>query len=577
MMKGLQRLLQGVGRLAARLRTWPYLGRTAFAVGLLAMMFLASQRHHLENPAEVAGYDVRDGRLIAEAGVPAAGPLLRTVSLLLPYLDTWMLVGGGILLFTLLRQWGNPVKLVFPSWVAGLSVAAWAICADIAQHLGPMQMTELGEPPVLAAYWVKLVMIGLAALCLPTLVNYYVRQGALERYTLRTFFAPLVFCFIAFTSLWMIMDLLDNLKEFQDVGSSARQVLLFYVGIIPYIYVSVMPAALLLAILYTLTRMSRANEIVAMLGSGRSVGQILRPIFAVAVGAALLSTAANYHWAPRAEGNRKAVLRAMGERQKDSIRAYALLHRDPVTRRVWYVGSFPFSLREGRLRSVQVREFDADSRLLRVLHADSATWRPDGRWRFFDGREVRYREGRPALVQPFPGAASANDPAGGVFETRDFTETPWSMVSYALKAESMGVPEMVSYLKTHANDPAEKLADFRAHLHHRFAMPWQSLALALVAAPLGIAWSRRGAVGGIAGSIFLFFGVLFLNNLCLNLAKGGHLPAATAAWIPHAVFGSLGLFLLHLRSQNRDLPRLSLDFLFKRKPALVRPRRRAAA
>jgi lipopolysaccharide export LptBFGC system permease protein LptF len=108
-------------------------------------------------------------------------------------------------------------------------------------------------------------------------------------------------------------------------------------------------------------------------------------------------------------------------------------------------------------------------------------------------------------------------------------------------------------------------------------MPWQSLALALVAAPLGIAWSRRGAVGGIAGSIFLFFGVLFLNNLCLNLAKGGHLPAATAAWIPHAVFGSLGLFLLHLRSQNRDLPRLSLDFLFKRKPALVRPRRRAAA
>lgn len=577
MMKGLQRLLNGVGRLAARLRTWPYLGRTAFAAGLLAMVFLASQRHHLENPAEVAGYDVRGGRLVAEAGAPAAGPLLRTVSLLLPYLDSWMLVGGGIYVFILLRQWGNPRKLVVPSWVAGVSVAAWAAGADIAQHLGPMQMTELGEPPVLSAYWLKLAMIVLAALCPPALLRYYVRQGALERYTLRTFFAPLVFCFIAFTSLWMIMDLLDNLKEFQEVGSSMRQVLLFYLGIIPFIYVSVMPAALLLAILYTLTRMSRANEIVAMLGSGRSVGQILRPLFVVALAAALLSTAANYHWAPRAEGNRKAVLRAMDERQKDSIRAAALLHRDPLTRRVWYVGSFPFSLREGRLRSVQVREFDAEARLVRVLHADSAVWRPDGLWRFFDGREVRYREGQPTLVQTFPGAASAADPAGGVFETRDFSETPWSMVSYALKAESMGVPEIVSYLKTHASDPPDKLAAFRAHLHHRFAMPWQSLALALVAAPLGIAWSRRGSVGGIAGSIFLFFGVLFLNNLCLNLAKAGHLPAATAAWIPHAVFGSLGLFLLHLRSQNRDLPRLSLDSLFKRKPALIRPRHRAAA
>jgi LPS export ABC transporter permease LptG len=577
MMKGLQRLLNGVGRLAVRLRTWPYLGRTAFAAGLLVMVFLASQRHHLENPAEVAGYDVRGGRLVAEAGVPAPGPLLSTVSLLLPYLDAWMLVGGGIYIFILLRQWGNAPKLVFPTWVAGLSVAAWAACADIAQHFGPMQMTELGEPPVLPAYWGKLAMIVLAALSPPVLLRYYTRQGALERYTLRTFFAPLVFCFIAFTSLWMIMDLLDNLKEFQEVGSSARQVLLFYLGIVPFIYVSVMPAALLLAILYTLTRMSRANEIVAMLGSGRSVGQILRPIFVVAFLAALLSTAANYHWAPRAEGNRKAVLRAMDERQKDSIRASTLLHRDPVTRRVWYVGSFPFSLREGRLRSVQVREFDAEDRLVRVLHADSATWRPDGLWRFFDGREVRYREGHPVLVQPFSGARSASDPSGGVLEAGDFTETPWSMVSYALKAESMGVPEIVSYLKTHAGDPDDKLAAFRAHLHHRFALPWQSLALALVAAPLGIAWSRRGAVGGIAGSIFLFFGVLFLNNLCLNLAKGGHLPAATAAWIPHAVFASLGLFLLHLRSQNRDLPRLSLDFLFKRKPAPVRPRRRAAA
>lgn len=62
--------------------------------------------------------------------------MLKTVSLLLPYLDTWMLVGGAVYLFILLRQWGIP-KLVFPTWVAGLSVAAWAICSDIAHQLGP--------------------------------------------------------------------------------------------------------------------------------------------------------------------------------------------------------------------------------------------------------------------------------------------------------------------------------------------------------------------------------------------------------------------------------------------------------
>ncbi len=564
-------LLQGARAGWARVRAWPYAGRSAFVLALLAMLLLAWEGHHRENPADVAGYDVRGGSLIAADGAPA-GPVLRAVSLLLPYLDQWMFVGGAVYVFILLRQWGNARKLVFPSWVAAPSVAAWAVCKDIALHFGPMQMTEMGEPPAMAAYWLKLGMVFVVGLCPAALLHFYTRQGALERYTLRTFFAPLVFCFIAFCSLWMIMDLLDNMKEFQDVGSSASTVALFYLSIIPFIYVSVMPAALLLAVLYTLTRMSRANEIVAMLGTGRSVVQILRPVLVSALALAAVSMAANYHWAPRAEGSRKAILRAMDERQKDSIRADVLMHRDPQTRRVWYIGTFPFSLGESRLRGVQVREHDEAGRLTRVIHADSAIWRPDGVWRFFDGREVLYEKGEVAAIRDFP-----EKDGNKMLVEKAFAETPWSMVSYALKADSMGVPELVSYIKTHAGDPPQKLRAFQAHYHHRFAMPWQSLALALVAAPLGIAWSRRGAVGGIAGSIFIFFGVLFLNNLCLNLAKGGHAPAWLAAWIPHLIFGSLGLALLYYRSQNKDLPRLSLDFLFKRKPAPARPRRRAAA
>jgi len=571
MMNRFMNLLQGARAGWARVRAWPYAGRSAFVLALLAMLLLAWEGHHRENPADVAGYDVRGGSLIAADGAPA-GPVLRAVSLLLPYLDQWMFVGGAVYVFILLRQWGNARKLVFPSWVAAPSVAAWAVCKDIALHFGPMQMTEMGEPPAMAAYWLKLGMVFVVALCPAALLHFYTRQGALERYTLRTFFAPLVFCFIAFCSLWMIMDLLDNMKEFQDVGSSASTVALFYLSIIPFIYVSVMPAALLLAVLYTLTRMSRANEIVAMLGTGRSVVQILRPVLVSALALAAVSMAANYHWAPRAEGSRKAILRAMDERQKDSIRADVLITARPQPRRVWYIGTFPFSLGESRLRGVQVREHDEAGHLTRVIHADSAIWRPDGVWRFFDGREVLHEKGEVAAIRDFP-----EKDGNKMLVEKAFAETPWSMVSYALKADSMGVPELVSYIKTHAGDPPQKLRAFQAHYHHRFAMPWQSLALALVAAPLGIAWSRRGAVGGIAGSIFIFFGVLFLNNLCLNLAKGGHAPAWLAAWIPHLIFGSLGLALLYYRSQNKDLPRLSLDFLFKRKPAPARPRRRAAA
>lgn len=569
----LKHILSRLRALLEHSRGWPYAGRTAFALALITMLLAVTQGRHLDKPAEVVGYEVRDGKLIAEQGVAPAGPILKTVSVLLPYLDMWMLVGGAVYVFILLRQWGNVRKLVVPTWVAAVSIAACAVSSDIARQLGAMQMTEMGEPVALAAYWLKLALLVLATLCVPALLHYYHRSGTLGRYTLRTFLAPLVFCFIAFTSLWLIMDLLDNLKDFQEAETALGQVFLFYLGVLPFIYVSVMPPALLLAVLYTLTRMSRANEIVAMLGTGRSVVQILQPIFIVAAAVATMSFAANYYWAPRAEGNKEAVVRGLAGKQKDSIMQASVMYRDPLTQRVWFVSSFPFSLRDGRLRGVQVREQDATGQLTRVIHADSAMWWPGGVWRFFDGKEVLYNGGTAASVKTFPKGESGRNS----IDVRSYEETPWSMVSYALKPDFMGVPEIVSYLKAHPKDSAEKLAPFRAHYHERYAMPWQSFALVLVAAPLGIAYSRRGSVGGIAGSIFIFFGLLFLDNLCLNLGKGSHLPAWFSPWIPHLIFGTLGLVLLHYRSQNKDLPGLSLKGLFGVKKKLVRPRNRQAA
>ena len=58
----------------------------------------------------------------------------------------------------------------------------------------------------------------------------------------------------------------------------------------------------------------------------------------------------------------------------------------------------------------------------------------------------------------------------------------------------MSVPEIISYLRAHPRASDDKRAACRTHFWHRFALPWQALALVLVAAPLGVAYSRRGSV-----------------------------------------------------------------------------------
>ncbi len=512
---------------------------------------------------------------------------------LVPYLGLWLLIGGVVFHIALLRAWPDSRRIAKPVWGACFFIALWAIAADLSDHLEYIEISVSGEPASPAAYYTKLFMIGLACLTPAAGMHLYSRASLLDRYTLRSFLAPAAFCFAAFCSLWILMDLLDSLKDFQDVRTPLLKIFLFYLNLVPFIYVSVAPAAILLGVLYSLTKMSRANEIVSMLGAGRSVAQILRPIFLCAFGASILSLAANYYWAPRAEGNRQAIMRALMEGETGTIMARSLMYHNAETRRTWYAGSFPFNLRDERIKNIQVQLTNEKGELERAWIANRAFWwKTLGKWSFYKGQEIIYQNGKPSRLVDFTGRLPddpdkyqiktvTETPGGPVtsqlynaerMDVSGISETPWSIVSSALVADFMGVPDLVSYLRAHGEKDSAGLAAFRTHLNHRFALPFQCLVLALVAAPLGIAYSRRGSLGGIAASIFIFFSMIFVNDVFLNLGKGSHLPPWLTVWIPNLAYALLGGLMLYLRSQNKELPRFSF-----KTTKIARPRNRTPA
>ncbi|WP_395738179.1 LptF/LptG family permease [Prosthecobacter sp.] len=549
-------------------RELPYLGRGSFAVIialLIISMLMGWHRTHPDDAVDAAVQQAQQSQMDVPEGI-------LVLARVLPYLNLWIRLGVPVLLIVIWRRWGDLRRLMFPVSVASISMAVWAVASELVDYIAHSHMTEIGEPPVPVAFAFKLVFIGVVYLSVPFALHYYRRIGILEKYTLRTFLHPLVFCFVSFFTLWVIMDLLDNLKDFQESHSSVVWVITFYLGMIPFVFTQILPVALLLAVLYSLTRMSKANELISMLGTGRSLLRVLRPLFICSIYACVLNTAATYYWAPRAEGSRDAKVTAMKVHAAGSIMASAIMFHDEQTHRTWYVGTFPFSMRteSERMHGVQIREEDKEGRPARTIIAPTVGWSSRSGWRFYDGKELLYRNGSVAAIKEFPVGPDGQR----VLQVPGIEETPWSLVSYALRPDFMGVPELVSYLRSHPKAADDKLAPFRTHFWHRFAMPWQAMALVLVAAPLGVAYSRRGSVGGIAGSVFIFFIFMFMNNLFLNLGKGGHLPPWLTVWMPHLIFGALGLFLFYFRSQNRDLPSFKLR-LFKKAPAqIARPRNR---
>src|SRR5438270_4039417 len=130
----------------------------------------------------------------------------------------------------------------------------------------------------------------------------------LDRYVVEQFLQAYLYCIAGFVSIWFIFDVSDNISTFLDQRISRMLILQYYLTQVPQILVILLPVALLLALLFSLGRMSRSNEIVSMLTAGVSLPRILAPLLGIGLLTTAASTALNYSLAPHGEYAHKRPL-----------------------------------------------------------------------------------------------------------------------------------------------------------------------------------------------------------------------------------------------------------------------------
>jgi lipopolysaccharide export system permease protein len=367
----------------------------------------------------------------------------------------------------------------------------------------------------------------------------------LDRYVIRNFLQAYVYCIAGFISIWLIFDVSDNISTFLEDRVSTGAIVRYYIAQIPQVVIVLLPVALLLALLFCLGRMSRTNEIVSMLGAGISIPRVIAPLAVLGLLTTIGSTALNYSLAPHASFARKAILEGGSRRQQMGITGQ--IFRNRTDDRTWFVQQFfPNST---AFTTLQVMQQDENDNILATYYASTAVYHPENKtWELRKGREVHY-DGSGNIV-------GAED-----FDSRtisNWSETPFRLSSANLRAEYLGVPELRDYLTFNSDFPAVLLAPFATHLQHRYALPWQCAVIVLIAAPLGIGYSRRGILSSVAAAVALVFSMNFLTHLFLALGEGARIAPAAAAWTPDVIFALIGVVLLYYRSSNRERPRLNL-------------------
>jgi lipopolysaccharide export system permease protein len=361
----------------------------------------------------------------------------------------------------------------------------------------------------------------------------------LDRYLFRELLMPLAYCLGGFLIFWISFDLFTNLEEFQDRKLHLLDVIALETAKIPDSMVTILPVALLLALLYALTRHARYNEITAMRSAGVSLWRICVPYFIVGLIASATLFALNEILVPRSLNWEYHILSRYVKKPGDTeIRK--TFQGFTSERRQWQFSEYRMKTTEMIHPIVSWKLPDGSSY---ELHADRAI-RTNGVWTFFNVTEYSQAGAKESLVP----SLQTNELA-----MPDFNETSAQIrseikISGYLGSETsrkadIPLADIYAYLRLHPNLPRADARWLFTKFYGRLAAPWTCLVVVLIAIPFSAASGRRNLFFGVAGSIFICFTFFVLQSVSLALGSGGFLSPWLAAWLPNLIFGVAGLLL----------------------------------
>jgi len=357
--------------------------------------------------------------------------------------------------------------------------------------------------------------------------------GKLDGYVGGLFLAAYATSFLLVVGLVMIFNLASNLDWFEpwEDGSRASTptILRYYLLETPFLYLQVAPFVTVVAGLFSVSRLVRHNEMVAVLASGVSARRLLLPIFA---GGALAAVGmfALRELATEALGfKRDSLLDVLENRRAERV-FENLWFRDDygnVVRLVEFrpaTGSPPLA----EVRGLEVTLQDAG--VAKLVRAERAVWtrfeHGDG-WRL-EGGSVQEVENQ-SRTYPI-------DVLSGV----SFTPADVLLVDKGRdRAMELSFGELQRLARRDPDD-----VSYQTLLQYHLTFPLANLVLLLVALPRMVGRERGHAIEGLVEGCLLCVFYFCFDFVTRALGMEGSLSPLLASWLPVLTFGSLGAVLL---------------------------------
>lgn len=351
----------------------------------------------------------------------------------------------------------------------------------------------------------------------------------LDRYIIRNMLFSYVVVFGVFVGLRIVVDLFTQIDEFTERMLPAKQVvqnMLVYYGYHMFQYYQEFAGPIVVfAALFTLFRIKRSRETVALLSSGISLHRLLWPVMLVGV---LLNGLLIV--------NQELIIPAIADklvRTQDNAIGDRLV---PVNlqadhNRTLLLGRL--DVLKGKVADCWLVERDEHGGLTRLRRAREASWDEDqGGWLLTGVRSL-------TLDRSPQGRLSRQESL--------FYETDLSPKELSLRAggEYLRYQPTSRLLQMSMQEYLQKRMgmDLEVEKHFRFTGPLANVIILLLAAPLVTSREPRKVFLQMIKGLLAVVGAFSVTFACQQLA-GQHISPLIAAWLPILIFGPAAVLVL---------------------------------
>ncbi|RKY51655.1 MAG: hypothetical protein DRP86_00515 [Candidatus Neomarinimicrobiota bacterium] len=351
----------------------------------------------------------------------------------------------------------------------------------------------------------------------------------LDWYLLKRFFVFFFAALLIFLSVFLVVDLVENVDSFIDNNMNLRAVLLYYINIFPFFIHIAIPMSALLAVVFNLGKLNKLNELTAMKASGISLYRIALPFLVLGF---FLSYASFLF--------EDSVVVPSNQRLYEIKRDYMSKRRSTDRRLRNHIF---LQLENGKVLNIRTYDTSTD----RGQHASLQIFKQGELKERLDARNIIWHKGNWLLT----GVEKRVMKDGYI---RDYTYldtviaeialTPLEVSQKNLDPENMTWDQLRNFIgKIHAlglND-----TKWLVNLNFKGAMNFTPFILILFGIPLVSYQNRsRGLGPGIGISLMVIFIYVTVLKLGQTIGYTGLISPFWSVWLPNVIFMVLGSLLL---------------------------------